>query len=663
MNANTPTPVRVKKAPPKAGRKRRGKREPLQVTPELLRGISFFADLTASTLAELTQRCQHVEIERAEHLYDGPPQGGDDAPVFFILFGDVSVHQTRHSGVEETVNYLSVGEVYVERLVAYEDTNRVRLTAMCPVKALRISYRDVNTLLQQPGSFQASFSDAIRQIVQRQKSRFDNEFQQDIARFLVKERLTFAGRIKLKRMDMCIECDGCYQACETRHGTDRLGPSEVKYGLTEIPQNCHNCVVPECMDKCKFGHIGRDPETLEIVIDDNCIGCTLCAKGCSFGSIRMHPLSELDVDKYFPDRAADAKGKSIAQKCDNCTGYEDQACVSACPTGALFQIDGVDVFSHWEQFTVHDRPGFEAVSAPEQTHPTFRNLWMGLTLINTILLAWECFGRHFWTHLTFGQLFFNLGWTDTPIDAEMPFRPGDFFGHSMGYVAGALVICSQVYRLRHWIGRTQQLMEAHIWLGVLGTVYAFFHTAFYFSDPIAVTTLVTLLLALVTGVFGRFFLYLVPRNQAGAQMELAQINERMQTLNQEIEQRFEDTRSGYTMVMRLADLVERESPTADADSQDTGGFLSQLVQLIRRDRNARQEIQSLTDEMAPEVKADARGEMVDLLNEKARLERSVRQHDFFGRVLKTYRVVHVTSSNIMFGALFLHVLNALMYQV
>ena len=41
---------------------------------------------------------------------------------------------------------------------------------------------------------------------------------------LVQERLTFAGRVKLKRMDLCIECDGCYSACKDRHGTDRFGP-------------------------------------------------------------------------------------------------------------------------------------------------------------------------------------------------------------------------------------------------------------------------------------------------------------------------------------------------------------------------------------------------------------------------------------------------------
>jgi Fe-S-cluster-containing hydrogenase component 2 len=655
--------LRVRKAAPKSGRKRKGK-PPVQVTAELLAETPLFSVLDDETRQALAARCQHVDLARGEHLFDGPPIGGDDAPIFFVLFGDVSVHHRQSNAPEATANYLSVGEVCVERLVTDEDTLHLRVTAMCPVRALRIAYRDVNVILRESAVFRDAFSEVIREILRRQRTRFDNTFQQDIARFLVQERLTFAGRVKLKRMDLCIECDGCYRACESRHGTDRLGPSEIKYGLTEVPQNCHNCVVPECMDKCKFGHIGRHPTTGEIVIDDNCIGCTMCSKGCSFGSIRMHPIADLDMEKYFPNRAPDAKGKAIAQKCDNCTDYEDMACISACPTGALFQIDGTDLFNHWEQFTVHERPGFEDVSSPETSADGWRRFWVTLTVVNTLLLGWECFGRHFWPHLTFGQLFYNLGWSETGINPDAPFKPGDFFGHSMGYIAGILMIGTQVYRLRDLIGHTRVLMEAHIWMGVLGAVYAFFHTAFYFSDPIAIATFATMMLAVVTGTIGRYVLYLIPRGRAGTQLELAEVNDRMQEVNRAIEEGFVDTRSGYTAVMRLADLVDKQDQQIDDESvEETRGFIGRFIDLIRNDAQAKRDIESMANEMSGEVREGMKGELVELLREKARLERSVRQHAFLSKVLKAYRVVHVTSSNIMFGALVLHVINALMYQV
>ncbi len=665
MTSSNQTPLRVRKAAPKAGRKGRGRKTaPVAVTPSLLRELPLFRVLDEVTLEALAARSQHIELSRGEHLFHGPPIGGDDASLFFVLFGDVSVHQTQPNGIEVTANYLSVGDVYVERLVADEATESLRLTAMCPIRALRIAYRDVNLLLRESDNFREAFSDIIREVLRRQRTRFDNTFQQDIARFLVQERLTFAGRVKLKRMDLCIECDGCYRGCESRHGTDRLGPSEVKYGLTEVPQNCHNCVVPECMDKCKFGHIGRHPETGEIVIDDNCIGCTMCSKGCSFGSIRMHPLADLDLEKYFPNRSPDAKGKAIAQKCDNCTDYEDMACISACPTGALFQIDGSDLFNHWEQFSVHERLGAEMVDSPEDAPSGWRSFWVTLTIVNSLLLAWECFGRHLWPHLTFGELFFNLGWTEQGVNPDAPFKPGDFFGHSMGYIAGFLMIGTQVYRLRKLVGHTRILMEAHIWMGVLGAVYAFFHTAFYFSDPIAIVTFVTMMLAVVTGTIGRYVLFLIPRGQAGTQLELNEVNERMQEVNRAIEEGFVDTRAGYTAVMRLADLVDKQDQQmGDETEEEERGFFRRLLDLMRSDAQAKRDIDSMTSEMSGEVREGMKGELVELLREKARLERSVRQHAFLAKVLKTYRVVHVTSSNIMFGALVLHVINALMYQV
>ena len=67
--------------------------------------------------------------------------------------------------------------------------------------------------------------------------------------------------------------------------------------------------------------------------------------------------------------------------------------------------------------------------------------------------------------------------------------------------------------------------------------------------------------------------------------------------------------------------------------------------------------------MASGLKDGNVDEMKRLLNEKSRLERSIHQHAFLARVLKRYRVIHVASSNIMFSALALHIVFALMYQV
>ena len=509
---------RVRSAAVKRGRKGKQGRTtaPQPVSVEQLRQLSSgFASIDTDSLIALASRATYLELPRGTHLFDGPVNRQEHPPVFWLTFGDVSIHSTDLNGRETILNYLSVGEPFIYRAFGTENRSRMRVTAMCPVKVIKFDYDDLNRCLRSFETFRDDFSEKLRPVIHRQHARFDNDAQMEIARFLVQERLTFSGRVKLKRMDICIECDGCYDACKTRHGTDRLGPSEVKYGLTEVPQNCHNCVVPECIDKCKFGHISKHPETNEIVISDNCVGCTMCSKGCSYGSIRMHPVSELDLATYFPNRDPKAKGKLIAQKCDNCTGFEDKACISACPTGALFQVDGIDLFNYWQQFNVHERPGFDAVESPEAIPRKWRQFWLWFTVLNTAVLTWECLGRLYWPDLTFATLGYRLGVFSEPLDEQAPFKVGDFFSHSLGYIGSFAMIGTQLYRLRRFTGHTRVWMESHIWLGVLGGIYGFFHTAFVFSDPIAIATFATMVLAILTGVVGRYLLFLVPRSQAG----------------------------------------------------------------------------------------------------------------------------------------------------
>ena len=655
---------RAKKAAPKRGKKK----EPVEVTPELLAQQVLFEFLPSKLLSRLAPRTALLELDRGEHLLDGAPGDDEESPVFVLLRGDVSVTRRQTGTRDEILNFVQPGQAYVQKLFCDGETERIRLTAMCPVKALRLKYRDVNYLLKKNDEFRDAFSAAIREVTERQIECFDDDFQRDIAQFFVEQRLTFSGRVKIKRMDICIECDGCYDACRERHGTDRLGPSEVKYGLTEIPQNCHNCLVPECIDKCKFGHITFHEETGEIVIADNCTGCTQCSRGCSFGAIRMHSLEDLDLERYFPNRSPDAKGKNIAQKCDNCTGYDEQACITACPTGALFQVEGGKILDYWQQFTVHREPGAGGVVSPEGHPRGWRWFWIVFMLLNSAALTWECFGRLHWPHSTFTAILFRAGWFETGLDLDSPFRAGDRLSHSLGYIGGSALVATQLYRLGKWMaprwGSVQVWMEAHIFLGLLGGIYGFFHTAFYFSGVVSTAAFVTMVIAIVTGIVGRYLVFLVPRSQAGQQLELNDIEEQVHALNKEIEECFDDPRAGFEAVSKLdASAADGESKKKKFGSEGEMLFTS-IVRLAEEDRESSKRIEAVAGELAKtDLRAGRKDELVKLLKNKARLERSVRRHALLASVLKRYRVVHVVSSNIMFGALASHIIVSLIFTV
>ena len=225
---------------------------------------------------------------------------------------------------------------------------------------------------------------------------------------------------------------------------------------------------------------------------------------------------------------------------------------------------------------------------------------------------------------------------------------------------------TQIYRFRGHFSSAPVLMEAHIWMGVIGAICAFFHTAFVFSDPIAVATFTTLMLAVITGGIGRYVVHLVPRNKIGAELLLDDINVRIRELNTAIESAFEDRRTGHTAIVRLADLVAKEQSKTGAKASikvGWGRFFGQVLTLLRQDASTKRKVAALADEMAGNLSVEQQKEIQSLMTEKSRLERSIGKQALFSKLLKRYRIIHVTASNVMFGALVLHIIFALMYQV
>jgi carbon-monoxide dehydrogenase iron sulfur subunit len=66
------------------------------------------------------------------------------------------------------------------------------------------------------------------------------------------------------------------------------------------------------------GALYKDEKGATLHDKDKCVGCWMCIMVCPFGAIERR-ISE-----------------RIAIKCDLCPDREELACVSACPTGALF---------------------------------------------------------------------------------------------------------------------------------------------------------------------------------------------------------------------------------------------------------------------------------------------------------------------------------------
>ena len=202
-------------------------------------------------------------------------------------------------------------------------------------------------------------------------------------RSLVSEGVIEGTEVLVIDLDKCIHCNECEEACARRHGHSRMNRKGMIVGNISIATACRQCQDPVCM-LCSRAGIARLPSG-EVYITESCIGCGICAERCPYDNISIMTLEdELEsrstwnqFSDFFKKGAGKERGrtslpmlqsaaapgplnvhqpidafgemrKKLAIKCDLCAGYDNQACVQACPTGAAIRIQPTTFFGSTE---------------------------------------------------------------------------------------------------------------------------------------------------------------------------------------------------------------------------------------------------------------------------------------------------------------------------
>lgn len=143
-------------------------------------------------------------------------------------------------------------------------------------------------------------------------------------------------------LDHCTRCDECTRGCIQRHGTEshgvpltRMLRDGKRFSNYMVATACRSCETPHCMTGCPVDAIHRGKH-LQIVIEDHCIGCGLCAENCPYGSIYIEPNQN-----HLEGLVAQPK----AVNCDLCDSHDlrstpNPSCVSSCPHDAAFRMTG-----------------------------------------------------------------------------------------------------------------------------------------------------------------------------------------------------------------------------------------------------------------------------------------------------------------------------------
>src|SRR6267378_1463198 len=242
-----------------------------------------------------------------------------------------------HPGGELVLAYLSRGDYFGEIGLLGGGVRTAACTALDHVELVRISGEDFRDMVARFPSVRTGLEAIAAERRAANQQRMQMVHNVPIDQFL-SQGLMEAQSLLILDLQNCTRCDACVNACADAHdGITRLVRDGLRFDQYLVATSCRQCRDPLCMVGCPVGSIRRR-NSLEVIIEDWCIGCGLCAQNCPYGNINLHPF-EVMVDD--PERAGLKKAviKQKATSCDLCTHLKEPSCVYACPHDAAHRVD------------------------------------------------------------------------------------------------------------------------------------------------------------------------------------------------------------------------------------------------------------------------------------------------------------------------------------
>ena len=337
------------------------------------------AALAGTTMVRPKRRgVELITVEPGQVIF----RQGEPADCFYMIYiGHVKVSQT-YGGQERVLDYLrpdrSFGEIALlaewdeireaippefrgrfgnrrtTTCTALDDVTLVRIDAPVFRRLLARVPTLKNRLIQQAKNYLAESDKEEKNRPLRAPSPAMAEFTD--------QGLFNAQRLLVLDLEACTRCDECTKACsDTHQGITRLIREGLRFDKWLVASSCRSCTDPYCLVGCPVDAIHRvdpysahrplriqhqdggvDSRRIEIQIEDNCIGCGLCANNCPYGNINMHGSEHYDREQRR------AVVEYQATTCDLCGDYvgnqwREVSCVYACPHHAAHRVKGEEL--------------------------------------------------------------------------------------------------------------------------------------------------------------------------------------------------------------------------------------------------------------------------------------------------------------------------------
>jgi len=198
---------------------------------------------------------------------------------------------------------------------------------------------DFNAMVEQFSGVRRGLQDLANERTRQNTERMAALGTISLDQFL-SQGLMEAQSLLVLDLERCTRCDACVRACADAHdGITRLVREGQRFDRYLIATSCRHCKDPLCMVGCPVGSIRRR-NSLEVIIEDWCVGCGLCATNCPYGNINLQQIVQ--------ESSIGAAPKPVVRKatsCDLCHNLPEPSCVYACPHDAAHRVKPDEFFA------------------------------------------------------------------------------------------------------------------------------------------------------------------------------------------------------------------------------------------------------------------------------------------------------------------------------
>jgi CRP-like cAMP-binding protein/formate hydrogenlyase subunit 6/NADH:ubiquinone oxidoreductase subunit I/ferredoxin len=316
-----------------------------------LRSVPVLASLTPDFIDHLRNRVELLRFTPGQVICT---QGEPADSFYLVRLGFVKVSQSRPGG-DLVLAYLARGSYFAEMSLLTGTPHMATCSALDHVEVVRVPGEDFQVMLDRFPEIRRKLEEAAAEHMEQNRQRVTKVADATVDQFL-NQGLMEAQSLLILDLDRCTRCDQCVRACADAHdGVSRLIRDGLRFDRYLVATSCRQCRDPLCMVGCPVGSIRRR-NTLEVIIEDWCIGCGQCANNCPYGNINMHPFPvEMDDPDYPGRRMAGVKVK--ATSCDLCLDHAEPSCVYACPHDAAHRVNPLEFFGGLLKQQTVPRPG------------------------------------------------------------------------------------------------------------------------------------------------------------------------------------------------------------------------------------------------------------------------------------------------------------------